>query len=114
LNALVFEEQFPQGRGNIYTKLEMFQSFRFSFLIYLTLPVLFLFVKLAILSWKESWIITTVDEGLILYLLASITFSFRSRKAIRRIQPQPVEGETTTAAQTVQEEDDDEDVTFDD
>jgi predicted membrane channel-forming protein YqfA (hemolysin III family) len=113
LNALVFEEQWPQGRGNIYTKLEMFQSFRFSFLIYLTLPVLFLFVKLAILSWKESWIITTVDEGLILYLLASVTFSFRSRKVIRRIQ-QPVEGETAQNQNAQEEDEEDEDVTFDD
>eukprot|EP01080_Neovahlkampfia_damariscottae_P002980 gene2980-4990_t len=79
LNAVAFEEQWPQGRGSIYSKLEMFKSFRFTFLIYLVLPTIFLFIRLAVLSWKESWVIVGFNEILIVYVLASITYSFRAR-----------------------------------
>ena len=61
----------------IYLKLQLFSSFRWTFFIYLVFPVALLFIDVTIVRWQESWMLEMLQESLILYVYVMLTATFR-------------------------------------
>lgn len=78
LNTLIesFQSNDLMVQNENYFKLEMFKLFRWFFLIYLLLPILFIFIEIIILDWKQDYFILLFNElnSFIIYFSIFISF----------------------------------------
>lgn len=86
LNSLI--ESFQTNSTDIHSqneqflKLEMFKLFRWSFLLYLILPLFFVFIQILFLNWNQSFLILIFNEFIHLLIYISIFFSFLPKKVL--------------------------------
>jgi len=79
LRAQTLDFGLPQAQADIYTKLKMFQNFRWAFLAYLIIPIILLFVNFAVVSWQQFWVIVLLEQLLFLAVYIMVGYTFRPR-----------------------------------
>lgn len=60
----------------LYARVKQFQTFRLVLIAYLLLPTAFLLIESTVLSWKEEWVTTLLNDLLNLYVAVHIGVTF--------------------------------------
>ena len=60
----------------LYARVKQFQTFRLVLIVYLLLPTAFLLIETTMLSWKEDWVSTLLNDLLNLYVVVHIGVTF--------------------------------------
>lgn len=77
LRAMLIHTPWVPSTPLQYARCKQFQMFRSAFIIYLLLPTVFLLISVTTLSWKEDWVVTTLNEltELLFFFHIGVTFS---------------------------------------
>ncbi len=88
----------PHAQAQVYVKLRMIKSFRIGFLIILSFPLIIYFVEFALLSWKQEWIVTFLNELLILATIMLDLIIYRPRDLTEARPRIPSTSNTTSSS----------------